>query len=248
VSGQNYHKYLIDKILPARRPHLLAGISSAGKSRFIIPAFMMYSAGMPVLGLESHPERWCIVGRDRPLGDVQDTIQSIGFNLNDVDIIPAFGQHSKPLYQIMGEIEDLGAKLVLWEGFDMMVRNPNNPHEVGEFLSTVTAYCEKGLTVLGTVGVAKLKPHEMYQNPRQLVAGSSIWERATGTNFIIVATNPRDIGDSHRLLYVSLKNEASFAVGGQFDDNGILVFDDYEMRHRGADLAQNIGHSKKSDK
>jgi hypothetical protein len=146
----------------------------------------------------------------------------------------------------MTEIEDLGARLVLWEGFDMMVKNPNNPSEVGDFLSSITAYCEHGLTVIGTVGVAKLKPHETYQNPRQLVAGSSIWERATGTNFIIVAVNPRDIGDSRRLLYVSLKNEASFAVQGQFDDNGMLVFDDYEMRHRGAELAQNIGHVHKN--
>lgn len=228
--------YLVEKIIPSRRVSLLAGISSAGKSRFIIPALAMYSAGLPVLGLRSHPVKWCLVCSDRPLADAQDTVKTIGFDLADVDIIPAFGQHSKPIHNIMAEIEEREAKLVLWEGFDMMVKNPNNPGEVSEFLSRVTAYCEQGLTIIGTVGVAKLKPHEMYQNPRQLVAGSSIWERATSTNFIIVAVNPRDISDPRRLLYVSLKNEASFQVLGQFDDNGILSFDDYSERHRGASL------------
>lgn len=241
VPDNDQPKCLIDKVLPTNRVHLLAGISSAGKSRFIVPSLIMYSAGMPVFGLKSYAVPWCMVCRDRPLADAQDTVRSIGFDLADVNIIPAFGQHSQPLYEIMDKIEKSGAKLVLWEGFDMMVRNPNNPHEVSEFLSSVTAYCEAGLTIIGTVGVAKLKPHEMYQNPRQLVAGSSIWERATSTNLIIVAVNPRDISDPRRLLYVSLKNDSSFQLAGQFDDNGILTFDDYTERHRGALLAASMG-------
>ena len=178
---------------------------------------------------------------DRPLADAQDTVRSIGFDLGDVHIIPAFGKHSKILHTIMTEVQDYGAKLVLWEGFDMMVRSPNNPSEVGDFLSQISAYCEEGLTVLGTVGIAKLKPHEMYDNPRQLVAGSSVWERASSTNFIIRSINPKDIADGRRLLYVSLKNSPSFAVKGDFDDNGMLIFEDYAYRQDGADIAKIIG-------
>ena len=194
-----------------------------------------------MLGLQSFPVPWCMVCRDRPLADAQDTVRSIGFDLGDVHIIPAFGKHSKILHTIMTEVQDYGAKLVLWEGFDMMVRSPNNPSEVGDFLSQISAYCEEGLTVLGTVGIAKLKPHEMYDNPRQLVAGSSVWERASSTNFIIRSINPKDIADGRRLLYVSLKNSPSFAVKGDFDDNGMLIFEDYAYRQDGADIAKIIG-------
>jgi hypothetical protein len=229
--------YLIEKILPCNKIHLLAGISSAGKSRFILPSLMMFSAGMPVLGLKSTPVPWSLVCRDRPLSDAQDTIQRMGFALSDVDIIPAFGANSKSYLQIMVEIEKRKSKLILWEGFDLMVKNPNNQREVDEFLGKLCAHCEKGLTVLGTVGVAKLKPHEIYQNPRQLIAGSSIWERITSSNLIIQAVNPKDIEDPRRILYASLKNDPSFAVGGKFNDSGMLVFDGYDFREQGAKLA-----------
>jgi hypothetical protein len=167
---------------------------------------------------------------DRPIGDAYDTLTTIGFSKKDVDIIPAFGAHSKPTYVIIDEIIKRGVRLIFWEGFDMLVKSPNNPHEVKEMLSSLTAYCEGGITIIGTVGVAKLKPHEMYQNPRQLVAGSSIWERATSSNLIIAAVNPKNIEDPRRVLYASLKNAPSFAVEGQFDESGILNFDDWTDR------------------
>lgn len=225
-----HHEYLIDKIIPANRVHLLAGISSSGKSRWSLPAFIMWNAGMPILGLDSRPVPWCMVCGDRPLSDAHDTLHSIGFDTGDVRIIPAFGQYHRPTYEIMEKIEDYGAKLILWEGFDLLVKNPNNPNEVKELLSKMTAYCEGGLTIIGTVGVAKLKPHETYQNPRQLVAGSSVWERATSTNMIIVATHPNDIENGERIMYVCLKNAPSFAVLGDFDTSGILTFADWEDR------------------
>lgn len=160
----------------------------------------------------------------------------MGFSRNDVDIIPAFGKHHRPTYEVMEQIIERNVKLVLWEGFDLLVKNPNNPHEVKELLSKMTAYCEDGLTIIGTVGVAKLKPHETYQNPRQLVAGSSLWERATSTNFIIMATHPGDIENGERIMYVCLKNSPSFAVLGRFDESGMLVFDDWENRIQGNEL------------
>jgi len=223
-------KFIIDKILPTNRVHLLAGISSAGKSRFAVPALMNWHVCLPVMGLRSWPVSWCMVCADRPIADAHDSIESMGLPLSEVPIIPAFGKNNKPLYRIMEEIQDGDYKFVFWEGFDMMVKNPNNPHEVKEFLSIVSAYCEEGATVLGTVGVAKLKPSEIYQNPRQLVAGSSIWERATSSNLVIVPTRPEDIGDGGRTLHCSLKNSQSFSVMGKFDEQGILIFDDWSNR------------------
>ena len=223
-------KFIIDKLLPTNRIHLLAGISSAGKSRFSIPAFITWHAGLPVLGLRSYPVPWCIVCSDRPLADVHDTVESMGFPLEEAPVIAAFGKHNKPFWKVMELIEDGGYKFVLWEGFDMLVRNPNNPNEVKDLLSTMSSYCEEGLTILGTVGVAKLKPGEVYPNPRQLVSGSTIWERATSSDLIVMATNPGDIEDGGRILHACLKNSPSFSVYGKFDEQGRLTFDDYSNR------------------
>jgi hypothetical protein len=221
-------RFLIDRILPSRRIHLLAGISSAGKSRFIVPTFKALERGLPVLGLATRPVPWALICADRPLEDAEDTIASLGYKPDDVNIIPAFGKHNKSHWAIMEEVKKQGIKLILWEGFDFMVKNPNNPYEVREFLGNMSSHCEDdGLTIVGTVGVAKLKPHEIYQNPRQLVAGSSLWERATSTDLIIQAVNPKDIADPRRILYVSLKNSPSFSVEGCFDEKGILVFRDW---------------------
>lgn len=219
--------FLIDRILPSKRVHLLAGISSSGKSRFIVPALKAFEKGLPVIGLTCRPVPWVLVCADRPLEDAEDMIASLGYTTDEISIIPAFGNDNKPTYQIIDEIKKRGAKLVLWEGFDFMVKNPNSPGEVREFLSKMTGYCQDGLTILGTVGVAKLKPHEVYQNPRQLVGGSSIWERATSTDLILQAINPKDISDPRRMLYVSLKNFPSFQVNGQFDESGALIFQDW---------------------
>ena len=224
-------------ILPTRRVHLLAGISSSGKSRFAAPALIMGMAGLAALDLNHKRAPWCIVSRDRPLSDVQGMLRGMGFSVEDVHIIPNFGKHSRPRYQVMEAIAREGVEFVLWEGIDFEVNNPNNPHDVATLLSELTAYCEGGLTILGTTGVAKLKPNETYQNPRQLVAGSSAWERCTHTNMVIVPINPVDIEDPRRLLYVSLKDDPSFTVAGEFGDRGILSFEGYEARERGARLA-----------
>lgn len=208
----------------------------------------MAQSGYSIMGLKSSPVPWCLVSSDRPLADVEDSIYSVGFKPSDVNIVPAFGANSKSFLQIFEAIEKHHAKFVLWEGLDMMVNNPNSPGEVGQFLSRLSSYCEKGLTILGTVGVAKLKPNEVYSNPRQLVGGSSIWERSTSSNLIIQATNPFDPGDNSRLLYCTLKNEASFSVVGQFDANGVLVFDNWSARQFGAQVAALIGRKSDLDK
>jgi len=230
MTDQPEPKFIIEKILPTKRVHLLAGISSAGKSRFALPALIMWNACLPVLGLKSYPVPWCVVCGDRPLDDIQDTLESMEFPLEQVPVIPAFGKYAKTFLQVMEKIEDGGYKFIFWEGFDMLVKNPNNPNEVKELLSNVSAYCEEGITVLGTVGIAKLKPSEIYPNPRQLVSGSTIWERATSSNLIILATNPGDIEDGGRILHACLKNSSSFSVEGRFNDRGILTFDDYSNR------------------
>lgn len=216
--------YIVDKIFARRQIHLLGGISSSGKSRLMIRGCMAaLDCGLPLWGQRSRITPWCLVSSDRPIEDPRSTIASFGVDPSTVKIIGAFGKHEKSQFQIMEAIEKTKSRFVLWEGFDCMVKNPNSPYEVREFLSNLTAYCEDDdLTILGTVGVPKLKPHEAYENPRQLIGGTTIWERCTGTNLLLTTIKPKDVADGRRRLYVCLKDHASFQLDGKFNAQGAL--------------------------
>jgi hypothetical protein len=219
--------WIVEDIFPAGRIHLLAGISNAGKSRWLLPALYDWAKGMPLLGKTSYPTPWCVISSDRPLADIEDTIGQLGLPRNEVNIIPAFGSRQRSDSATLTDaVKAAKGGLIFWEGFDMVVRNPNDPYEVRGWLSHISAYCEEGdITVIGSVGIAKLKPREAYENPRQLVAGSTIWERATSSNLMLVPYQPGDLTHPGRKLYVSLKNSPSFQCFGRFNYDGRLVFD-----------------------
>jgi hypothetical protein len=230
----------VEIIFPCCKLHLIAGASNAGKTRLMVPALMMCEAGLPFLGFRSHPMPWCWVAGERPLSDSLDTIGSMGFTPDMLKVIPAFGRNHKTRAQIMAEIERIGAKVVLWEGFDSQVKNPNNPSAVHEFLNEITGYCEEGLTIIGDVGGNKNKDGEIYPNPRNNIPGHANWERSTSTNLFLHQPNPGDLSDPHRTLYVSVKNGISFGVPGKFNGLGMLEFEDYRPFHNALDPGNNV--------
>jgi hypothetical protein len=231
---------LIENILPRNRISLVAGISNAGKSRGFISMLCQWSLEMPVLGFKSHPVPWCIVCGDRPVEDLHDTLRSMGYPIDVVPIISAFGRNHKRKSVVIEEAQKLGAKLIFWEGFDMVPDSTVETKCVFEFLSELTAYCEDGLTILGSVGISKLKPYEVYSNPRQLVGGSSMWERSTSTNFVLMPRYPGNVEAPERVLFVSVKNFPSFTVGGKFSEQGDLEFMDWKCRLQGQWLKEAV--------
>jgi len=220
---------LVEKLLPINRIHLVSGPSDVGKTSFWYMALTLWAAGLPLLGQKSYPIPWTLVSSERPLADVYDSIIRLGLMPRDFDILPAYGRHNKSLTDIWKELDERGTpRLVFWEGFDAVVKQRNNAHEVREFMSASTAHCEEDkYTILGSGGVAKMKPYEWYDDPRQMTAGSEIWGRLASTVFIMLKENPADLSDSHRLMHICIKNDKSCTVRGCFDENGILTFDDY---------------------
>lgn len=217
--------YLVEQIIPKNRVSLLAGISSAGKTRFAVPALQEWSEGKPFLEHQSYPVPWGIVSSDRPLKDCLDSYNSMGLDLEKLKIISAFGAKKIPDYEIIEKIKNLELQMVFWDGFDMLVDNPNSHAEVRDFLSRMTGYCEQcSMSILGSVGVPKMRIGQEYDNPRQMVAGSSVWERCTSTNLVIVPHDPADVGNALRTMHVCLKNSQSFKTEGRFDSAGILRF------------------------
>lgn len=228
--------YLIDKLLPTRRVHLLAGASNVGKSRWVLPTMVDWSKGKPIMGLPSHPVPWAYVSGDRLLVEAQDTITSLGLSLGDVPIIPAFGQDNKTWLQVLLEASKMNVQFLVWEGFGDLVPDPQRRMQVRDFLGHISACCNQptsytpsGMTILGIMESPKMKPYERYKNPRERVSGVASWGYHTSTVILIEAGKVENPADPSRILYASLKNAPSFTALGEFNRSGHLAFGEPEL-------------------
>lgn len=224
---------LVDVILPARRVHLLAGVSDAGKTRFIIPAMLDFQQGKPFLGYPSHPAPWAYVAGDRTLEEAHDTIESMGIDPADIPIIPAFGKDDKALTNIMVAASKLDPipQLLVIEGFSDLVGGNDTRRDVRAFLSRVASYCvdsasfPAGLTVIGIVESPKMKPDERYRNPRHRVSGVSSWGFHTSTVMLIeeIKTDP-SLESEDRTIWACMKNSKRRQIPARFDGRGQLRY------------------------
>ena len=222
--------YIIDEILPTNRIHLLAGVSDAGKTRWVLPAMADWQAGKPVLGRTSHPCPWAYVAGDRLLQEAHDTLNSMNIPPTSVRIIPAFGRHNKRYLEVLLAAAKLDPppQFLVWEGFSDMCGEKRA--EVKEFLGSLGSYCEgsqefpNGLTILGIVESPKQKPFEKYPNPRHRVSGASAWSYHSSTILLLEGVDKDDAlltGD--RFLWVCVKNGQRRKLRGSFDSLGRLI-------------------------
>jgi hypothetical protein len=221
---------LIDGILPKNRVHLLAGVSDAGKTRWVLPAMIEWQQGNPVFDCASNPVPWAYVVGDRLQQEAVDTLASMGYSPNIIRMIPAFGKHNKGWLQILmaaAALDPIPEFLVV-EGFGDLC-GEKRP-EVREFLGTVGAFCEgvrefpNGLTLLGVVESPKQKPYEKYPNPRQRVSGTSAWGYHTSTILLLEGTKGDDeLLRPDRTLWVCLKNGKRRKLLASFDAVGRLI-------------------------
>ena len=221
---------LIENILPPRRVHLLGGVSDAGKTRFIIPALLDFTAGRPILGQPTHPCPWVYVSGDRSAEELEDTLYAMDIPKDSFPYIPAFGKDNKNLRQIIEAATNRPCKpeLLIIEGFADLCP-VDTRKEVRAFLSSCSAYCQpsrtllNGLTILGIVESPKLKPNERYRNPRQRISGVSSWAYHTSTVLLIENIDKDDTYESEeRILWACMKNSRRLKLAAKFDARGCL--------------------------
>jgi hypothetical protein len=211
-------------ILTPHRVHLLAGVSDAGKTRFLIP-ILMTTPGLPP---------WVYVVGDRTVEDANDTISDMGFNPATVPMLPAFGAHNKETWLeivIALERQFPKAELIVVEGFQDLCDGQGKAREIRNFLSDVSAHLPaskahpNGLTVLGVVESPKMKPHEKYSNPRQRVSGFSGWGYHGSTIMLIEdAAKDEQFLTPNRLMWVCTKGNIRRKIEGCFDGQNRLIF------------------------
>jgi hypothetical protein len=214
----------LQDVLTPRRVHLLGGVSDAGKTRFILPALLAWATAPP----------WVYVVGDRTLEDAQDSMRDMGIAPANVPTIPAFGEHNRATWLEVKLAVDKWApqaELIVVEGFQDLCPGQGRKNEVREFLSGVSSYLNpslqhpNGITILGVVESPKLKPHEVYPNPRQRVSGVSAWGYHASTIMLVEsAAKDESFAQPQRILWICHKAQARRKVDGCFDSNNRLIF------------------------
>lgn len=221
---------LIEDILTPNRVHLLGGASDVGKTRWLLPMLMDWEKGRDVLGRKSHPVPWAYISGDRIQLEVHETLTKLGIPIAAVRVIPASGFHHKDwlaAFQAAAELRPVPQLLVV-EGFSQMAGDKR--FEVYEFLEDMLAWCQPsvqfpaGLTILGVVESPKQKPYERYPNPRQRIAGSSLWGYKASTILLIESTKADpEMLTGNRVFYCCPKNAQRRQLNAIFDAQGRLI-------------------------
>jgi len=219
-------EFLIDCILPKHEISLVAGPSGAGKTRWLMHTLKHeWEKGLPVLGYDSNPCKWMYVASDRSEASVHRTLRDIGIDPKTINILPAWGKHAKSLSQVFDAIKAAGAKLAVIEGFGGYAED-GQPSAVRKHLSAVQHMIESdGVTVIGVVESPKMKPRDVYENPRQRVSGAAAWAHYTETIFLVEPTEVADPSLPTRRLIVCPRNAPGMSIDGSFTPDGRLVFD-----------------------
>lgn len=222
-------EYLIEKVLPARSLHMLAGPSGAGKTRLLFQWLRDWQTGKPFLfdpktnePLKAKPDlNFAYVAYDRSEESIAETMESIG----DIPRLKwkSALTHVYTLIQLKDLFPDVNLIVIDALGFAVPSGRTNDYVPVASFCRGIVAFCvQQNVTVLGIHHTAKTKENERYLNPRQRLHGSNSWAAFSETVFALEPTKPDDPNVQTRELAVLPRNSREFQLTYEFRD-GLLV-------------------------
>lgn len=216
--------YLIDDILVQREIHLMAGVSGAGKTTWLLQSlYNDWQNGLPVLGKGSHPVPWVYIASDRSEESYHRRLTSLKIPPQNISLVPAWDR-GLTFCGVQDAIEKTDAKLAVIEAFSSFVDPPANYHQVKCFLQHAQRWAAKrDLTIIGVMESPKMKPYEKYEHARQRVSGVSAWSHYTETVFVIEYQDKDSPKTGTRILTVCDHNGPELPFKGGYV-NGRLTF------------------------
>lgn len=204
--------------------HLCGGPSGAGKTRWLLPMVQnQWRLGKPVLGHKSYPVSWCYVPMDRPYSSAEETMLTLHLDPLKINTIPAMDLNYKSISQVLDDAERMGARLIIIEMFAYLLEGPETRESVRDFMGA----CQRllvgtGMTIIGTMESPKMKPRDMYRNPRQRISGPASWGHCAET-IILVEPDPHRAEDSpYRTIGVYPRNGSPELYKAVFRKDGKL--------------------------
>jgi hypothetical protein len=222
-------EYLVDEILPVGEVNLIAGSPGAGKTTLVLQSLRDFVQGRLVLGKTSHPAPIVYISLDRSYQLVCAGLRRAGIPPGTFPAVAA-REHNIP-YNISAIINWTmarypGTKLIFIEAMGTLVPKGdlNDYHSVAGFLNECSRQALKHQICLwGSLHVAKTKPNEAYKQPRDKIMGSTAWTGFSATTILVEATNPGEIEDQSRTVFVLPREGRPYELRMTFTDSGVLV-------------------------
>jgi hypothetical protein len=204
--------------------HLCAGPSGAGKTRWLLPMFHNdWRRGKDILGHRSYPVPMAYVVMDRPYTSVEATLLSLDIDPLMINVIPGMDLGYKSINQVVDHAKKLGAKFLLIEMFSYLLPGTETRDSVRDFMGSVQRLlCDEGMTIMGTMESPKMKPKDVYKNPRQRISGPASWGHC-GETIVLVEPNPKNPEDSpYRQISIHTRNGKPEIFHFEFRKDGHL--------------------------
>lgn len=217
-------QWLINPLIQTELVHLCAGPSGSGKTRWLIDTIQnRWRLGKEVLGHRSYPVPWAYVPMDRPYSSVVETLLRLDIDPDFINIIPAMDYGYKSINPILDDAKHMGAKLIFIEMFSFLLEGPETKESVKEFMGAAQrALASTGMTIIGTMESPKMKPRDVYRNPRQRISGPASWGHCAET-IILVEPDPRKPENSpYRTISIHTRNDMPEIFPAKFDATGRL--------------------------
>lgn len=179
--------------------------------------------GKDVLGHRSYPVPWAYVVMDRPYSSVESTLLSLDIDPLMVNVIPAMDLGYKSITEIVDCAEGIKAKLLVIEMFSYLLPGPETRESVRAFMGAVQRMIAPlGITIIGTMEAPKMKPKDIYKNPRQRISGPASWGHC-GETIMLIEPDPKRPEDSpYRTISIHTRNGKAEIFPAEFRKDGKL--------------------------
>lgn len=218
-------KYLVEDIFAVGSVNLLAGMSGAGKSRFMFQSVEELEKQQSLLTYKILSEVRCkYFAFDRSQQACWDLLTRMKC-FPKCPIVSILSQTKSFDDLCIPTREEIGdANFVILDGFDFAVKgNVIDLRTVGRLLFQCGRLAEDlGICILGALGTAKVKGMDSYDSPREKILGSSAWARLCET--ILIMEKPNDaVDDKSRNLLVLPRNNENTSLALTFNKQGRLI-------------------------
>ena len=230
-------QFLIDRIFPTMRLHVIAAPVGIGKTTFLFQLCRAVLDGTEFLGEKPQPVTGIMyLSADRTRREAYATMRRMGF----LDLVPRINwvftnenaNNVDDYLENTIESKTKAGQLLIVEPLMHFLRdgnnkmgNPNDYLHVSHFLGRVKKYIEKqGITMICSLHSAKVKGDSGYAAMREKMLGSNAWGGMTSTVVFIEPTDPDDPTSPYRTIHVMPRDIRAFSLAYmQETEHGLLV-------------------------
>lgn len=224
-------KWIIEKILPVRRVHILAGPSGSGKTTYLFQHLPQWEKGQPIHNHASFPVPWLYISCDRPREEMDETFERVGIDPASVRSMCLMDEEHKHLETVEMLFQHViknypTVRLLVIDAFYVLTPEGkyNDNAKVRKFLTNLSMHCKKyNITVLGTAHSPKMKEGESYLSPRECILGAIAWGAFSSTVLYIKPVQPEDPTNDERNLVIIPRNGKAETYDYLLDDEGKLI-------------------------